>query len=483
MSYIPHTEEDRRAMLATIGVESIAKLFSDIPEALQLKEPLDVPPALDPHSILRTLAEYSRQNRSLDEMVSFLGAGVYQHAVPSAVAALIGRGEFLSAYTPYQPEASQGYLQTIYEFQTMICELTGMEVANASMYDGATAAAEAAVMAHGVTGKDKIVVSRALHPHYRECIRTYAAAVGCTIVEPPLPLGEGRDEGTTGVRDSAGVREIRELEAAIDKETACVVWQYPDFFGRVLSPLHLVNKAREVGALTVCATEPVSLGVLRPPGSFGVDVVVGEGQPLGVPMGYGGPHVGFFCVKRDLVRAIPGRIVGATHDKDGRRGFVMTLRTREQDIRREKATSNICTNQALMALAATIYMSLLGKQGFREVAEACVRNAHYCAEQLLRIPGVSLLFPDDPFAFEFAVRLPKGAEAVRDALLDQDILAGLPLGRFYPPLPLGEGRGEGTTGVSDSDPLSLWERAGVRDCLLVAVTEVRTRAEIDNFAT
>ena len=434
MSYIPHTEEDRSAMLATIGVESIAELFTDIPEALQLKEPLDVPPALDPHSILATLREYSRLNRSLDEMVSFLGAGVYQHAVPSAVAALIGRGEFLSAYTPYQPEASQGYLQTIYEFQTMICELTGMEVANASMYDGATAAAEAAVMAHGVTGRDKIVVSRALHPHYRECIHTYAPAVGCTVVEALWD----------------------ELEAAIDEQTACVVWQYPDFFGRVLSPSHLVNRAKEVGALTVCAAEPVSLGVLRPPGAFGVDVVVGEGQPLGVPMGYGGPHVGFFCVKKDLVRAIPGRIVGKTHDKDGRRGFVMTLRTREQDIRREKATSNICTNQALMALAATIYISLLGKQGFREVAEACVRNAHYCAEQLLRIPGVSMLFPDDPFAFEFGVRLPRDAEAVRDALLEQGILAGLPLGRFYD------------------------DR---KDCLLIAATEVRTRAEMDRFAT
>ncbi len=421
-------------MLATIGVESIAELFTDIPEALQLKEPLDVPPALDPHSILATLREYSRQNRSLDEMVSFLGAGVYQHAVPSAVAALIGRGEFLSAYTPYQPEASQGYLQTIYEFQTMICELTGMEVANASMYDGATAAAEAAVMAHGVTGREEIVVSRALHPHYRECIRTYAPAVGCTVVEALWD----------------------ELEAAIDEQTACVVWQYPDFFGRVLSPSHLVNRAKEVGALTVCAAEPVSLGVLRPPGAFGVDVVVGEGQPLGVPMGYGGPHVGFFCVKKDLVRAIPGRIVGKTHDKDGRRGFAMTLRTREQDIRREKATSNICTNQALMALAATIYMSLLGKHGFREVAEACVRNAHYCAEQLLRIPGVSMLFPDAPFAFEFAVRLPRDAEAVRDALLEQGILAGLPLGRFYD------------------------DR---KDCLLIAATEVRTRAEMDRFAT
>jgi glycine dehydrogenase subunit 1 len=434
MSYIPHTEEDRRAMLAAIGVESIADLFTDIPQELQLKEPLNLPPALDPHNILATLREYSRQNRSLDEMVSFLGAGVYQHAVPSAVAALIGRGEFLSAYTPYQPEASQGYLQTIYEFQTMICELTGMEVANASMYDGATATAEAAVMAHGVTGREKIVVSRALHPHYRECIHTYAPAVGCTVVEALWD----------------------DLEAAIDEQTACVVWQYPDFFGRVLNPSRLVTRAKDAGALTVCATEPVSLGVLRPPGDFGVDVVVGEGQPLGVPMGYGGPHVGFFCVKKELVRAIPGRIVGRTHDKDGRRGFVMTLRTREQDIRREKATSNICTNQALMALAATIYMSLLGKQGFREVAEACVRNAHYCAEQLLRIPGVSMLFPDDPFAFEFAVRLPRDAEAVRDALLEQGILAGLPLGRFYD------------------------DR---RDCLLIAVTEVRTRTEIDRFAS
>lgn len=434
MSYIPHTDEDRRAMLETIGVESIAELFTDLPEDLHLKQPLNLPKALDPHTILTTLREYSKRNRSLDEVVSFLGAGVYQHAVPSAVAALISRGEFLSAYTPYQPEASQGYLQTIYEFQTMICELTGMEVANASMYDGATATAEAAVMAHGVTGRDKIVVSKALHPHYRECIRTYAPAVGCEVVEALWD----------------------DLEGAIDEQTACVVWQYPDFFGRVLNPQRLIRRAKESGALTICATEPVSLGVLKPPGEFGADVVVGEAQPLGVPMGYGGPHVGFFCVKRELVRAIPGRIVGATHDRNGRRGFVMTLRTREQDIRREKATSNICTNQALMALVVTIYLSLLGKQGFRAVAETCVQNAHYCAEQLLRIPGVGLLFPDAPFAFEFAIRLPRDADVVRDALLEQGILAGLPLGRFY------EDR---------------------KDCLLVAVTEVRTRAEIDRFAS
>lgn len=433
MSYIPHTEEDRRAMLEAIGVSSIEDLFVDIPESLRLREPLNLPESLDPYSILARLKEIGRKNLALDEVVSFLGAGIYQHAIPSAVAALIGRGEFLTAYTPYQPELSQGYLQTIYEFQSMICEITGMDVANASMYDGATAAAEATIMASGVTNRTKIVASKSLHPHYRQAIHTYAPATGCEVVEALW----------------------QDLPDAMDDETACVIWQYPDFFGRVLSPAALVKRAKEVGALSICATEPVALGVLKPPGAFGVDVVVGEGQPLGVPMGYGGPLVGFFCVTRDLIRAIPGRIVGTTHDAEGRRGFVMTLRTREQDIRREKATSNICTNQALMALAATIYLSLVGKNGFRSVAEACVQKAHYCAERLLQIPGVERLFPDDPFAFEFAVRLPTDADEVRDALLERGILAGFPLGLHYP------------------------DR---KDCLLVAVTEVRTREEIDRFA-
>lgn len=433
MRYIPHTQADRAEMLETIGVSSIEDLFHEIPPNLRVAGDLPIPESLDENSLVRRLSAIGSANKSLDKTVSFLGAGIYEHYIPALVPEVISRGEFMTAYTPYQPEASQGYLQTIYEFQTMICAITGMDVCNASMYDGATALAEAALMCSGVNGRTQVLISTAVHPHYRQVLHTFAEPAGCVVKE---------FDGNT--------------EPSANTDTACIIAQYPDFFGRIAPLRPLVEAARSSGALLVVASEPVALGVLRPPGEIGADVVVGEAQPLGVPMGYGGPLVGYFCVNRELIRAIPGRIVGRTFDKHGRRGFVMTLRTREQDIRREKATSNICTNQALMALAATVWMSALGKQGFRELAETCVQKAHYLAREVCRIPGLSLAYPDDPFCFEFALNVGRSANEVRDRMLEHGILAGLPLGDYYPDM---------------------------ANCLLIAVTEVRTRSELDAFVT
>jgi glycine dehydrogenase subunit 1 len=432
MGYIPHTEEDRKTMLATIGVSHLEDLFRDIPKEALLREPLNLPPALDEHAIIRELTRISRLNKPAGEMISFLGAGVYQHFIPSLVYEIISRGEFLTAYTPYQPEMSQGYLQTIYEFQSLICELTQMDVANASMYDGGTASAEAVLMASQITNRHKAIVCESVHPHYRHCIHTFAESPGIQVQEDTW----------------------EELGSLLTEEVACLVIQYPDFFGRVKSPASLIRRAREVGALSIVISNPIALGVLNPPGFYGADIVVGEAQPLGVPMGFGGPMVGYFCSRKEHIRYIPGRIVGATVDTQGRRGFVMTLRTREQDIKRERATSNICTNQALMALAATVYLCALGKKGIRAVAETCIQKAHYTAERLCSIPGVSLVFPEDAFAYEFAVKTPIDASRLQERLLEQGFLAGLPLSRYFPDM---------------------------HQALLLAVTEVRTREEIDSF--
>jgi len=433
MRYIPHTENDIKEMLRTIEVKEIEDLFIDIPERLRLSKPLDIPSSLDEYNILKSLREIGSKNLNLSQVVSFLGAGVYEHYIPSVVMSLISRGEFLTAYTPYQPEVSQGYLQTIYEFQSLICEITGMAVANASMYDGATATAEAVLMATLIKDKPIVLIDESLHPHYRQCIETFARPASSEIEY--FNLQEGKN--------------------AQNRDAACVVVQYPDFFGRVTDLRNARQFANECDALLVVVAEPVALGVLEPPGNFGADIVVGELQPCGVPMGFGGPMAGYFCVRKDWIRSMPGRIVGKTQDKEGRRGFVMTLRTREQDIRREKATSNICTNQALMALAATIWLCALGKYGFRKIAETCVQKAHYLAEELCRIPEVRLRFPQFPFAFEFCLDISKDAQIVHDELLKKGYLAGLPLGNYYPDM---------------------------KNCLLMAVTEVRTKKEMDDFA-
>ncbi|MEX2243105.1 MAG: aminomethyl-transferring glycine dehydrogenase subunit GcvPA [Fimbriimonadaceae bacterium] len=434
MPYIPHTEADRRAMLETIGVGSIEDLFVEIPKDLRISG-LDVPEALDEHALFAHLKELSERNVDLSRTVCFLGAGIYDKFIPASVGTVISRGEFLTAYTPYQPEASQGYLQTIYEFQTMVAELYDMDLANASMYDGGTAMAEAALMSAHITGRKTVDVSQAVHPHYRQILETYCWSMG---VEVRVIAAE---DGATS--DYSGVAG----------DSACMIVQYPNFFG-VIEDLTAARAAADAsGAMLVVVADPTAMGLLPPPGQFGADVVVGEGQPLGIAMGYGGPLLGLFATKREHVRQIPGRIVGRTTDEQGRVGYTMTLRTREQDIRREKATSNICTNEALMALAATVYLAAMGKNGMRQVAETTVRNTQYAIAQLTKA-GAKLKFPGKVFG-EFVLELPRDATEVQHALLDQGILAGLPLGRYY---------------------------KGMDDCLLVAVTETRTKAQIDDYA-
>ena len=422
-------------MLATIGVRTIDELFREIPENLRVKGELELPPALDEHRLYAHLASIAKKNVNLLDVTCFLGAGIYDRYIPATVGATIARGEFLTAYTPYQPELSQGYLQTIYEFQTMVSELYGMDLANASMYDGSTSMAEAAILAHGVNGRNRIVVSDAVHPHYRQVLDTY-----CWSTE----LSVGTIQSTDGA-----TRDFTK----VDSNAACVIVQYPNFFGTIEDLTSARKAADDAGAMLIVVADPVACALLKPPGEFGADIVVGEGQPMGIAMGLGGPMVGLFACKQDLVRRIPGRIVGRTTDHDGNWGYVMTLRTREQDIRREKATSNICTNEALMALASTIYMEALGKNGMRLVAEGTVRNTQY-ARSALEAAGAKVKFSGKVFG-EFVIELPKNSEGVRDALLKKGILAGLPLGTYYP---------------------------GMDNCLLVAVTEIRTKEEIDRFA-
>jgi glycine dehydrogenase subunit 1 len=436
MPYIPHTEDDVRAMLATIGVESIDELFREVPEDMRFTRELNVPEGLDERRLAHHLQVLAERNLDLSRVTCFLGAGIYDRFIPATVGAVISRGEYLTAYTPYQPEASQGYLQTIYEFQSLIAELYGMDLANASMYDAATSMAEAAIMATAITKRNVVAVSEAVHPHTRQVIETYCWAMGIEVRLLKTPVGSTTDF------------------SGLDESVACLCVQYPNFFG-VIEDLGVQRQeSTRVGAMLIVSADPTASALLIPPGEFGADVVVGEGQPLGLPMGFGGPLLGLFACKKEYVRLIPGRIVGRTVDAQGRSGFTMTLRTREQDIRREKATSNICTNEALMALASTVYMSALGKNGIRKVAESTVRNTQYALTKLTEA-GAKVKFAGRVFG-EFTLELPgKYAEAVRDLLLENGILAGLPLGPYYPDL---------------------------ADCLLVAVTEVRTREEIDTFA-
>lgn len=435
-AYIPHTEQDIAEMLDRIGVDSVEALLAEIPEALRVKGELDVPSAYDEHRLLGRLFELSRQNKNLiSDLVCFLGAGMYDRYIPASVGAIISRGEYLTAYTPYQPELSQGYLQTIYEFQTMVAELYGMDLANASMYDGATSMAEAAILSHGTNGRPKVAVSQAVHPHYRQVLRTYAWSIGMEVAE--LPLVDGRTSGLD----------------SLDGQTACVVVQSPNFFGQIEDLAAVREASASAGALFVAVADPIACALLKPPGEYGADIAVGEGQPLGIAMGFGGPALGLFACRSEHVRRIPGRIVGRTTDHDGRTGYVMTLRTREQDIRREKATSNICTNEALMALSATVYMAAMGKNGMRQVAESTVRNTQYAIGEL-RKKGIGPKFGGRVFG-EFALSLPRSAVEVRDRMLERGFLAGLPLGEHYP---------------------------GMENDLLVAVTEIRSKDQIDRYA-
>lgn len=439
MRYLPNTPAQQREMLRTIGAASIEELLSPIPPKARLSRPLNVPAALAESDLVRHMRQLAARNADADDFVCFLGGGAYDHYIPTPINHLISRGEFFTAYTPYQPEASQGTLRTIYEYQTMVAELTGMDVANASLYDGASALAEAALMAHAATeGRAELAVSRGVNPLYRRAVATYVEGPALKVRE--VPVGDGATDPDA-------------LKRAVSGKTAAVMLQYPNFFGCLEDVRAAAEIAHQAGALCVVAVDPISLGLLASPGAQGADIVVGEGQGLGVPLSFGGPSLGLFATKTDLIRRMPGRLVGATVDRDGQRGFVLTLQTREQHIRREKATSNICTNVALCALMATIYLALLGKEGLRRVGELALAKAHYAAEALTKIPGVRLKF-SAPFFKEFALSLPKSPERVVKRLQKEKILAGVPLKPF--------------------------ERS-LKDCLLVAVTEKRTRQEIDLF--
>lgn len=438
--YLPMTDQDRKAMLNTIGVNHVDELFADIPEAIRFKGKLDIPEAMSEPELVRHMRRLAGQNLDFGRVVSFLGAGMYEHHIPSVVGHVIGRSEFYTAYTPYQPEISQGELQAIFEFQSMICELTGMEVANSSMYDGPTALAEAAAMASAVSRKGKVLVSRTVHPEARSVLRTLAKGLGLEIVEVP---------------HADGVTDVDRLDQLADAETAAVIVQTPNFFGNLEDLSAIEPIAHRHKGLFVVSANPLSLGILEPPASFGADVVVGDAQPLGIPVQFGGPSCGFFATTDKLMRRIPGRIVGQTTDEDGVRGFVLTLQAREQHIRREKATSNICSNQALNALAAAVYMSAMGKQGMQDVANLNLQKAHYAYRQLLNVSRVEPLF-EQPFFNEFAVKLPRSVKELQKVLLEKGILGGYDLSKDYPEL---------------------------GDAVLLAVTEVRTKAEIDELVS
>jgi glycine dehydrogenase subunit 1 len=414
MRYIPNTDEDVRIMLERIGAPSVESLFSRIPERLRLPRPLDVPRAASEQEVMAALGAMAQRNAHLESHRFFLGAGVYPHFIPSAVDALAGRSEFYTSYTPYQPEISQGTLQTIFEWQTMVCGLTGLEVANASMYDGASATAEAALMAMRLTKRPKIVISAGLHPHYRDVLETYVDGPGGKIVAGARG-GDGR---------SVSFREL------VDDETACVILQQPAFLGALEDVQAAAAAAHAHGALlVVTVTEALSLALLRAPGEIGADVVCGEAQSFGVPMAFGGPHLGFLAARSAHVRQMPGRLVGQTVDTEGRRGFVLTLSTREQHIRRERATSNICTNQGLMLLRATIYLALLGRHGLRRLAEQNLAKAEYAKAQVARTKGLRLPLSAPTFN-EFVVGVPDSAAAALARALEGGIVGGLDLAPY-----------------------------------------------------
>jgi glycine dehydrogenase subunit 1 len=418
LRYIPHTEDDVRRMLDVIGAASVDALFAPIPQALRLRRPLDVPAAAGEQDVLGELRRLAARNANLDTHAWFLGAGTYPHFIPSAVDALVSRAEFTTSYTPYQPEISQGTLQAIFEWQTMIAGLTGLEVANASLYDGASASAEAALMAMRITRRSRIVLARGLHPHYADVLRTYVAALGCELVEAPLGP-DGRSAP---------------LAPLVDDATACVVLQQPGFLGCVEDVRAAAAAAHARGALVVVVvSEALSLALLRAPGELGADIVCGEAQSFGVPMGFGGPHLGFLAGRDQHVRQLPGRLVGETVDASGRRGFVLTLSTREQHIRRERATSNICTNQGLCLMMATIYLSLLGRVGLRRLAEQNLAKAAYARARIAATPGLSLPF-SAPVFNEFVVRIPGSPRETLGRAAAQGIVAGLDLASFAPEL-------------------------------------------------
>lgn len=433
MAYLPHTAEDVQKMLQRLGVDSIDALFADVPEPARLTRPLELPPPLDEAALQQHLAQLAAANRTVWDGPIFLGGGFYDRFVPAAVSALISRGEFATAYTPYQPELSQGTLAGIFEFQTLMAGLTGCAAAQASLYDGASAVGEAALIALAHTGRTRLIMARGVHPDSRAVVATYVRARGATITV---------------------VDDLTSLPGALGSDVAAVIWQYPDMLGQVTGLPEVIAAAHSAGALAVVATDPVALAVLQPPGSLGADIVVGEGQPLGNPLGYGGPTFGFCAVTAPLIRRLPGRLVGETVDGQGRRGFVLTLQAREQHIRRAKATSNICSNHSLNALAATIYCALVGPEGLRTIARRSAETAHYLADRLLAL-GWEREPRDAPFLYEFAVRVPGG----RVSDLNRHLLAAGILGGW-------------DLGMADPAWQGLWQ---------LAVTEKRTREDCDRL--
>jgi glycine dehydrogenase subunit 1 len=432
MPYIPNTDKNREEMLKRIGVKSFDELISDIPEEIRRQAELKLPAALSELEAVKELKTMAGQNQPASGTVSFLGGGAYDHYVPAAIDHILLRSEFYTAYTPYQAEVSQGTLQAIWEFQSLICSLTGMDAANASMYDGATALAEAGILACNHTKRKQLVISQTVHPHYRQLLKTYAQGAGIEITE-------------IGYKD--GVTDLNALKQAVSDKTAGVLVQHPNFFGHLEPVEEVGNLAHGLKSLFVVSVDPISLGILKPPAEYGADIVTGEGQPLGMPTSLGGPYLGLFAIKKDYLRLMPGRLVGLTTDVKGREGAVLTLQAREQHIRREKATSNICSNEALCALAATVYLSLMGQSGLKQVAELCLQKSHYLGEKIKPAFGA-------PFFKEFVVKTKGGVPELLGRLEKEGLLGGIDLERFYPEL---------------------------KGHLLIAVTEKRTKAEIDRL--
>ncbi len=439
--FLPLTDAERREMLAAIGAASMEQLFDELPAEVRLKENgLKLPPPLSEMELRAHLGALAAKNMNLQDHPCFLGAGVYDHFIPAVVQHVVGRSEFYTAYTPYQAEISQGLLQSIFEYQTLICRLTGMEAANASLYDGATALAEAALAACSMTRRRKVLVSRSVNPHYRRVLQSYLEGRDCLLLEIPL---------------ADGATDFSRLEAMLDGETAALLLQQPNFFGLLEEELEgAAAMAHRHGALLVLSVDPLSLALFRAPAEYGADIATGEGQGLGSPPSFGGPLLGFFAARRELLRRLPGRIVGETVDGEGRRGFVLTLQTREQHIRRERATSNICSNQALNALAAAAYLAAMGPEGLREVAELCLQKAAYAREKIASLEGYAPAFPGVHFK-EFAVKLPGSGSRLNRHLLEHGIIGGLDLETYYPEL--------GPT-------------------MLFCVTETKTREQIDALA-
>jgi glycine dehydrogenase subunit 1 len=434
--YLPDTEQDKKEMLEYLGMSSIEELFADIPSELRLNGELNIPDADPEPVLLKKMNKLAAKNLNADQYATFLGAGTYDHYIPSVVDHMISRSEFYTAYTPYQPEISQGELQAIFEFQTMVAELTGMDLANSSMYDGFTSLAEAASLAVASTRRSKVLVSKAVHPESRSILTTVAKGQGYGVEEVSL---------------ASDVTDLEQLKSQIEKDTAAVIVQYPNFFGSIEDLAEVKKIAEEKGAMLIVSSNPLALALLQSPGKLGADIVVGDMQPLGIPMSFGGPHCGYFAVKQKYMRKIPGRIVGQTHDDSGKRGFVLTLQAREQHIRRDKATSNICSNQALNALASSICMSALGKQGIREMSQQNVEKADYMAKSLQK-KGFNVL-NKSAFFNEFVVELPRPVKEVNTKLLESGFIGGYDLGIDY----------------------------GFENQMLVAVTEQRTKEEIDQF--